>query len=118
MGTEWNYPSRCTDSKLNFFDAYRTYLPWILTLSKQKEETKLASVTEQRTLNAYIQYRSLKLKNRTAGTLPVRSWYGHGTLVVQSRCASGSLNGAVPIRCCTLTFYRAVLYVRMYLICG
>ena len=30
-----------------------------------------------------------KLTNRTTGTLPVRSRYGHGTVAVRSRCGRG-----------------------------
>ena len=38
----------------------------------------------------YIQYRPVeKLANRTTGTLPVQSRYGHGTVAVQSRFSRG-----------------------------
>ena len=56
------------------------------------------------------------------GTLVVRSWCGRGTLVVRSRYARGTVEsthvvrsryarGALPVRCGSLTFQRAILYL-------
>ena len=49
-----------------------------------------------------------KLTNRTTGTLPVRSRYGHGTVAVRSRCGRGTVEvrsrcvryslGTLPVR--------------------
>ena len=68
------------------------------------------------------------------GTLVVRSRYARGTLVVQSRNARGAVErsryargtvlvrsryarGALPVRCVSLTFQRAILYVHTYIVC-
>ena len=52
----------------------------------------------------------------THGAVKARSRRGRGTPVVRSRHARGAVEvhpwcgrGAVPVRCGTLTFYRAVL---------
>ena len=65
------------------------------------------------------------------GTLGVRSWCGRGTLVVRSRYARGAVErsryargtvlvrsryarGALPVRCVSLTFQQAILYMHIY----